>query len=73
VIWRVVRGTLVIVAAFVVLYSLGIAWDYYERSSGWSLAAYHDRLGRLLIFGGSLTIVAFLLEVLVKAKRKTSK
>ena len=63
------RGVAIIFAAFVVLYSIGAVYDSWNMSVNWSMAAYYDRLGRLLVVGGWLTVIAFLLSDLAKPRK----
>lgn len=63
------RGAVIIFVTFVVLYAIGAVYDSWNTSADWSMAAYHDRLGRLLVFGGWLTVIAFLLSDVAKRRK----
>lgn len=65
---HLLRGVSLIATAFIVLYSLGAAYDCWTHGAEWSIAAYHRRFGYLLLFGGWITIVLFLFSDFVRPR-----
>lgn len=66
---HLLKGILIIIVAFIALYAIGAAYDYGRNAdSVWTIGAYHGRLGRLLVFSGWITVIAFLLADLAKRR-----
>jgi hypothetical protein len=68
-----VKGLIGIALAVALLYALGAAHDATRTESGWSFELYHGRLGYLLLFGGWLAVLGFLVERLIKWRSSPSK